>query len=195
MDRAVHKPTFSLAAETRFDVAARDALLDEAFGPSRHDKTSERLRDGRLPAAGLAFALKEDGRLIGTLRLWDVEAGGVPALLLGPLAVSKSREGRGLGSMLMRRALNHAAVRGHGAVILVGDEPYYRRFGFRRALTEGLVLPGPVERERFLGLELAEGALTRARGAVIATGAVSGPGMDFIHAPARDTLTLDQNPS
>jgi predicted N-acetyltransferase YhbS len=160
----------TITPETCADASAREALLDDAFGPSRSEKTCERLREDRLPADGLAFAVKDGGRLVGTLRLWNVALGGTPALLLGPLAIAASHEGRGLGSRLMRHALNQAAVRGHRAVILVGDEPYYRRFGFSRDLTEDLVLPGPVERDRFLGLELTDGALAAAAGLVVATG-------------------------
>jgi predicted N-acetyltransferase YhbS len=171
MDCAVHTPTLTIADETRFDVSQREALLDAAFGSARFEKTSERLRADRLPAEGLAFSLKQDGKLVGTVRLWSVLAGGVPALLLGPLAIAGSHEGQGLGSRLMRHALNQAAIRGHKAVILVGDAPYYGRFGFSRALTENLVLPGPVDANRFLGLELADGALDDAFGLVIATGA------------------------
>jgi predicted N-acetyltransferase YhbS len=168
MDHASLISTLAIEAEIRADVVAREALLDAAFGPSRFEKTCERLRAGREPA--FAWSLIEDGRLIGTIRLWHIMAGGVPALLLGPLAVASSHEGRGFGARLMRHALNQAAVAGHRAVLLVGDEPYYRRFGFRRDLTENLVLPGPVQRERFLGLELQDGALDDAFGLVIATG-------------------------
>jgi predicted N-acetyltransferase YhbS len=171
MDCAVHIPSLTIAAETRFDAAARERLLDAAFGADRHDKTSERLREGRLPAEGLAFTLKADGRLVGTIRLWNILAGGVPALLLGPLAVAKSHEGMGLGSKLTHYALAEATLRGHKAVLLVGDAPYYSRFGFDAGLTEHLVLPGPVDRARFLGLELANAALSKANGLVIATGA------------------------
>jgi predicted N-acetyltransferase YhbS len=171
MDCAIRIPTLTIATETRFDVAARERLLDDAFGTDRHEKTSERLREGRLPADGLAFTLKTNGKLVGTMRLWNISAGGVPALLLGPLAVAKSHEGMGLGSKLMRHALAEATLRGHRAVLLVGDAPYYGRFGFAAGLTEGLVLPGPVDRARFLGLVLVEGALSQANGLVIATGA------------------------
>jgi predicted N-acetyltransferase YhbS len=108
--------------------------------------------------------------VVGTIRLWNIAAGGAPALLLGPLAVAASHEGQGLGSRLMRRALAEAAFRGHAAVILVGDAPYYQRFGFSRSLTENLILPGPVEPDRFLGFELKPGALRDAGGLVVATG-------------------------
>jgi predicted N-acetyltransferase YhbS len=163
-------PSPAIYAETRFDVVARERLLDAAFGLLRFEKTSERLRDGFLPAEGLAFALKDKGQLVGTIRLWNVLAGGVPALLLGPLAIAMSHEGQGLGAKLMRHALARGALRGHKAVLLVGDAPYYARFGFRADLTTELTLPGPVDRARFLGLELVEGALAGASGAVIATG-------------------------
>jgi predicted N-acetyltransferase YhbS len=171
MDFAVRIPTLTIAAETRFDVAARERLLDAAFGIDRHEKTSERLREGRLPADGLAFTLKADGKLVGTIRLWTISAGGIPALLLGPLAVAQSHGGMGLGSKLMRHVLAEATLRGHKAVLLVGDAPYYSRFGFDAGYTEHLVLPGPVDRARFLGLELVDGALAMANGLVVATGA------------------------
>jgi predicted N-acetyltransferase YhbS len=188
MDCAVHIPTPTLQAETRFDGAARERLLDGAFGADRHEKTSERLREGRLPADGLALTLKADGKLVGTIRLWNISAGGVPALLLGPLAVAKCHEGLGLGSKLMRHALAEATLRGHKAVLLVGDAPYYSRFGFDGGLTEGLALPGPVDRARFLGMELSEGALAQANGLVIATGARS----PILRRSARSTALEQQ---
>lgn len=161
--------------EMPFDVAAREALLDAAFGAGRLSKTSERLREGRLPAAGLAFAAVDDTeRLLATVRLWHIRAGSAgAALLLGPLAVGCGAQGQGLGAALMRHAINTARVLGHRAILLVGDLPYYARFGFSPVPTSGLVLPGPVDRARFLGLELKAGALSGARGLVTATGAVS----------------------
>ncbi|MCA3563276.1 MAG: N-acetyltransferase [Methylocystis sp.] len=162
--------TVSIAQEAPADMAGREALLEAALGPARHRKTSARLRAGRLPAEGLAFTAHDGIHVVGTIRLWHIIAGGVPALLLGPLAVAKSHEGQGLGSRLMRRALAEAAFRGHAAVILVGDAPYYQRFGFSRSLTENLILPGPVEPDRFLGLELKPGALSDACGLVVAAG-------------------------
>lgn len=154
------------------DISQREALLDRAFGKRRRAKTSERLREGRVAADGLAFsAVDGKGRLIGTLRLWDVIAGSAgPALLLGPLAVDCRHRARGLGAALMQRALNEARVKGHGAVILVGDAPYYGRFGFSAGKAAVLHLPGPVDRERFLGLELMPGALDGAEGLVMASG-------------------------
>ena len=160
--------------EAPADAAAREALLDRAFGAGRFAKTCERLREGRLPARGLALKAVDDaGRMIGTLRFWHVSIGTErPALMLGPLAVeSNAREG-GVGSALMRAGLARAAELGHDAVILVGDAPYYERFGFDAHATASLAMPGPVERERFLALELVEGALDGAEGEVRAAGAI-----------------------
>jgi predicted N-acetyltransferase YhbS len=109
--------------------------------------------------------------LVGTLRLWHVSVGGVPALLLGPLAVGASCRELGLGAALMNRALAAAEIRGHGAVILLGDAPYYARFGFSALKTGDISLPGPFERDRLLGLELRDGALDGISGMIVATGA------------------------
>ncbi len=162
----------TIREETPRDIAQRETLLDSAFGRDRRRKTSERLRRGRLPSIGLAFTASDaNGRLVGTVRLWDVIAGSAgPALLLGPLAVDCSAQKNGIGKALMEHAIGEARVRGHGAVILVGDDPYYGRFGFTRASVADLHLPGPVERERFLGLELRPGALDGAEGMVAANG-------------------------
>jgi predicted N-acetyltransferase YhbS len=158
--------------EVAGDVVAREHLLDACLGEARRLKTSERLREGRLPAEGLALTAEQDGRIVGTCRLWHVEAGPRrSALLLGPLAVDPTIQGLGLGSILMRAALRRAEILGHGAVLLMGDAPYYARFGFSAGLAAGLFMPGPFERERFLGLELRQGALAGARGILRATGA------------------------
>jgi predicted N-acetyltransferase YhbS len=158
------------------DEQVRECLLDRVFGESRFEKTCERLREGRLPAEGLAFVVEKDSQLVGTVRLWSAMIGGQrDTLVLGPLAVDASLHGLGIGSRLMRRALNRAASLGHQSVLLVGDADYYARFGFSSGLTQALTLPGPVERARFLGLELVTGALTDAQGLVEATGRFSGP--------------------
>jgi predicted N-acetyltransferase YhbS len=108
-----------------------------------------------------------------------VEAGSAGgALLLGPIGVLPECQGLGIGTLLMDRALAEASAKGHSAVILVGDAPYYERFGFSSALTAGLNLPGPVERERFQGLELVPGALGGATGMVKAGRTAAGNGVD-----------------
>lgn len=158
---------FTILAETAGDVAQRENLLDRAMGPSRKRKSSEKLRRGRRPSEGLAFSAKDaDGRLVGTVRLWDVTAGAADrrALLLGPLAVDPSMKSAGIGSALMRHAVAEAARLGHAAILLVGDAPYYARFGFSAEKTGRLAMPGPYERHRFVALELVEGALDGASG-------------------------------
>jgi predicted N-acetyltransferase YhbS len=167
----VGKPNLTIASESPADFRARERLLDAAFGAARSDKTAERLREGRLSAQGFALAAWDADELIGTLRMWHILAGEVPALLLGPLAVAKAYRSRGVGRRLMAEALFRAASAGHKAVLLVGDAAYYEPFGFSRRHTLGLSLPGPVAEARFLGLELKGGALKGAKGVVIAAGA------------------------
>jgi predicted N-acetyltransferase YhbS len=161
---------FAIRGERAADVAAREALLDACFGEGRDLRTCQRLRDRRAPAEGLALSALRDGRLAGTLRLWHVGAGDVPALVLGPLAVDPASRGLGVGAALVNHALAAASARGHGAVILLGDASYYARFGFSALKTGELRLPGPFERERLLGLELRAGALDGARGMIVPAG-------------------------
>lgn len=168
----------SIMSEQPADFYAREALLDRAMGPGRRRKSSEKLRRGRRPAEGLAFVAKDAaGSLIGTVRLWNVAAGenGPAALLLGPLAVDPSLKSAGIGATLMRHAIAEAARLGHGAILLVGDAAYYARFGFSAAATATLSMPGPYERERFLALEVSEGALAGAQGVLKATGRKTRP--------------------
>ncbi|WP_027229523.1 N-acetyltransferase [Phyllobacterium sp. UNC302MFCol5.2] len=162
---------YTIRNETAQDEAAREALLDRAMGEGRRRKSSEKLRRGRLPSEGLAFVARGDGgMLLGSVRLWDIQAGhdaaGKPvrALLLGPLAVEPTLKGHGIGVALMRHGISEAARLGHGAIILVGDPEYYERFGFEGEKTALLAMPGPVERRRFLALELKPGHLAGAHG-------------------------------
>jgi predicted N-acetyltransferase YhbS len=174
---------FTIVEEAPGQSGAREALLDRVFGPARFAKTSERLREGRLPVLALSARESGTGRLIGTVRLWAVEvAGSHGVLLLGPLAVTPQRQDEGIGAALMRRALNCAAAGGHGAVLLVGDAPYYGRFGFAAALAHRLEMPGPVDRHRFLGHELRPRALAEANGLVRAAGAWQPPESGFERA-------------
>jgi predicted N-acetyltransferase YhbS len=158
------------------DIAAREALLDASFGHGRQAKTCERLREGRLPAFALVAAVR--GHVIGTVRLWHVAAGaGRPALLLGPLAVDAAWRGFGIGAALMERAVAAAREAGHCEILLVGDAPYYARFGFSAARTGALALPGPFEPARLLSLKLDADSAAEAglSGMVTATGAVALP--------------------
>ncbi|TKT77512.1 N-acetyltransferase [Aquamicrobium sp. LC103] len=171
-------PAFTVVAEISTDVLAREALLDRVMGPMRKRKSSEKLRRGRVPSEGLAFVAKDaGGNLVGTVRLWDVRLGdnGPNTLLLGPLAVDPALKSAGIGSALMRHAVNEARRLGHGAILLVGDAPYYARFGFSAEKTAALAMPGPYERERFLALELSQGALSGASGVLAPTGRKAKP--------------------
>jgi predicted N-acetyltransferase YhbS len=162
----------TIRIELASDLVEREALLTRSLGVKRFRKTSEKIREGRLPAEGLAFtAVNEVGRIIGTVRLWHIIAGSAgPSLLLGPLAVDGRLRGKGIGKALMEHAVNTAKVLGHHSILLVGTSAYYERFGFDVKFTRSLHLPGPVERDRFLGLELIEGALDGAEGLVSASG-------------------------
>jgi predicted N-acetyltransferase YhbS len=153
------------------DIAAREALLDRAFGDARLAKAAERLREGRLPAERLALIAADKNYVVGTVRLWHVVAGPArPALLLGPLAVDDAWRGLGIGADLMRRATEAAQELGHSAILLVGDAPYYARFGYSAEKTGSLWMPRPYERDRLLGVELTAGALDGARGLIGASG-------------------------
>jgi predicted N-acetyltransferase YhbS len=164
------------------DSEAREALLDEAYGVERFVKASQRLREGCLPAAGLSLVAADQGRLVGTVRLWNVTAGpGRDAVLVGPLAVHPGCRNRGIGTRLMQRAIARARLAGHGAVILVGDAAYHARFGFSAAKTGALWMPGAFDRHRLLALELKAGALDGARGLIGAAGRA---------APAPDLAAL-----
>ena len=169
--------SFAIRGERASDVAAREALLDTGFGANRQTRTCQRLRDGQTPTEGLAFSAVRRGRLVGTVRLWHVSAGGMPALVLGPLAVDPACRKLGVGAALINHALTAASERCHGAVILLGDAPYYGRFGFSDLKTGELSLPGPFERGRLLALELREGTLDGASGMIVPVGKAALRGM------------------
>jgi len=172
------------------DFDAREALLDRAFGESRYRKSSERLREDRLPAEGLSFVAAEGKRVVGTARLWNVACGnGESALLLGPVAVAEDCRSRGLGGALVRRAIQTARKLGYGAIILVGDADYYSRFGFTAEKTGALWMPGPFERHRLLGRELTAGALDGARGMIAPAGRLA-PLPDLAALVAQDTAAV-----
>lgn len=166
---AGREAAFAISDELPHEAGRREALLDRAMGPGRKRKSSQKLRRGRLPALALC-ARDPSGSVLGTVRLWNVGIGSADALLLGPLAVDPSHEGRGIGSALMREAIVRAACGGHGAIILVGDPEYYARFGFSAELTQAIAMPGPYETRRLLALELVPGALEGADGIIRATG-------------------------
>src|SRR5690242_13579170 len=145
-------------------------VLDLAFGLSRHAKTSYRLREGNVAISGLSFVTREAGfGLTGAISFWPIKIGkaGTDALLLGPLAVHPERQNIGIGRALMHAGLDKAKALGHHLVILVGDEPYYARVGFKKVPHGQIELPGPVDPDRLLYLELAPQSLQLARGLVL----------------------------
>ena len=132
-----------------------EALYDLCFAPGREALSSYRLRDGIDPVAPLArVARDETGAVAGAIRYWPVRVGGQPALLLGPIAVHPTHQGEGLGGLLIEDSLTGAE--GWDRVMLVGDEPYYGRFGFHRL--DGIVMPPPTNPARVLGRALRPGA-------------------------------------
>ncbi len=153
------------------DEVAIEHLLDLAFGLSRRSKTSYRLREGNAPIEGLSLVVRDAAiGLAGAISFWPVVIGTMhaPALLLGPLAVHPQRQKLGIGLKLMQEGLSLAVAMGHHLVILVGDEPYYARAGFKKLPEGRLSLPGPVDPKRFLYLELEQGSLDLAEGMVLA---------------------------
>ncbi|WP_373356649.1 GNAT family N-acetyltransferase [Pseudoroseicyclus sp. CXY001] len=143
--------------ETPEDWWEVEALYDSCFAPGRTALSSYRLRDGVPPVPELCRIRRDrTGVVVGAIRCWPVRVGTLPALLLGPVAVHATRQGEGLGAALIGEAVERARALGHERMMLVGDEPYYRRFGFTRL--EGVLMPPPTNPARVLGLALAPGA-------------------------------------
>ena len=139
------------------DAPAIAGLEARAFGPGRFARTAYRLREGNPHRLDLGVTASVGSFLVGSVRRSPVRAGAAGFVMLGPLAVDPSFEGRGIGTALTRASLAAAGAAGEGVVILVGDAPYYARFGFAPVPPGRLVMPGPVDPARLLWLELAEG--------------------------------------
>ncbi len=156
---------YRLEEETDADWWEVEALYDLCFAPGRTALSSYRLRDGVPTVAALCLVLRDgDGTLAGVIRYWPVEVDGRDVLLLGPVAVHPTRQGEGLGGLLINESLSEARRLGWERVMLVGDAPYYSRFGFRKL--DKVVMPPPTNPERVLGLELRKGAWDGVAGAV-----------------------------
>lgn len=148
---------YRLEEETEDDWWEVEALYDLCFSPGRTALSSYRLRDGVPTVAALCLTLRDDdGTLAAAIRYWPVEVGGQDALLLGPVAVHPTRQGEGLGGLLINESMAEARRLGWERVMLVGDAPYYARFGFKRL--EGVVMPPPTNPDRVLGFALKRGA-------------------------------------
>jgi len=158
---------YVLSPETPDDLWEVEALYDTCFAPGRTALSSYRLREGVPPVEGLSLVARDDlGILAGAIRFWPVNVGGHVSLLLGPVAAHPTRQGEGLGALLIQTSLELAGPQGWDRVMLVGDAPYYGRFGFSRL--EGVVMPPPTNPERVLGRALREGAWDGVTGEVTA---------------------------
>ncbi|EAP81717.1 MULTISPECIES: N-acetyltransferase [Sulfitobacter] len=148
---------YHITPETAADHWEVEALYDTCFAPGREALSSYRLRDGVPPVAGLNHVARDAGGILaGAIRYWPICIGAHAALLLGPVAVHPTRQGEGLGALLIEGSLAQAAPLGWSRVMLVGDAPYYNRFGF--TLLTDVVMPPPTNPERVLGRALVDGA-------------------------------------
>jgi predicted N-acetyltransferase YhbS len=157
--------SLTILPETTDDAVAIERLHERTFGPGRLAKSAYRLREGHDHSLDLSFTARIGTLLVGSVRMSTIRVGGTAALLLGPLTVEPPFRQHGIGKALIERALAEAKARGHRLVILVGDEPYYGKLGFKKIPKGQAKLPGPVDPARLLVYELAEGAF----------GGVSGP--------------------
>lgn len=158
--------TLDLAPLSPSDLPQIEKLDERAFGPGRFTRTAYRLREGMAPVASLSFVARVGTFLVGANIMTEIRCGGAPALLLGPLTVEPAFRSRGIGEELVERSLEAARAAGHSLVVLVGDEPYYQRMGFKRVPPGRLQLPGPVDPARILVCELVPGAFETVHGLV-----------------------------
>ncbi len=158
--------SLTLSAQTPADLAAIERLEERAFGPGRFARSAYRLREGAEPVYALSFVARVGTLLVGANTMTAIRCGEAPALLLGPLTVDPAFRSGGIGEALVQKSLDAARAAGHGLVLLVGDLPYYERMGFQRVPSGKLDFIGPVDPERLLCCELAEGALAAANGRV-----------------------------
>ena len=158
--------SLSILPETAEDALAIERLHERTFGPGRYARTAYRIREGVPHRLDLSFIARIGTLLVGSVRLTPVRIGEIPALLLGPLTVEPPFRERGIGLQLIERALTEAKNQGHRLVVLVGDEPYYGKLGFKRIPKGQAVMPGPVDPERLLIAELDEGAFAGVSGSI-----------------------------
>ena len=150
--------SLTILHEAPGDGPAIERLHERTFGPGRYAKTAYRLREQVSHGLDLSFTARIGTLLVGSVRLSPIRIGEAKALLLGPLTVEPPFRDRGVGQALIGRALAEARAKGHRLVILVGDEPYYAKCGFKRVAPGRVAMPGPVDPARLLVAELAEGA-------------------------------------
>jgi predicted N-acetyltransferase YhbS len=150
--------SLTILPETEDDAAAIERLHERTFGPGRYAKSAYRLRERISHRLGLSFTARVGTLLVGSVRLSPIRVGTAKALLLGPLTVEPAFRERGIGYALIERALGEAKARDHRLVLLVGDEPYYGKCGFKRIPKGRARMPGPVDPTRLLVCELTPGA-------------------------------------
>jgi predicted N-acetyltransferase YhbS len=158
--------SLTILPESAGDAPAIDRLHERTFGPGRFARTAYRIREGIAHDLDLSFTARIGTLLVGSVRLSRIRIGETPALLLGPLTVEPPFRERGIGLSLIERSLQEAKAKGHKLVVLVGDEPYYQRCGFKRVPKGMATMPGPVDPQRLLVAELAEGTFNGVSGPI-----------------------------
>ena len=159
-------PALTILPETADDALAIERLHERTFGPGRYARTAYRIREGVAHRLELSFTARIGTLLVGSVRLSPVRIGETPGLLLGPLTVEPPFRNHGVGKALIEQALKAAKSAGHRLVVLVGDTPYYGRFGFKPIPKRQATMPGPVDPARLLVAELAEGAFAGVSGPI-----------------------------
>ena len=158
--------SLTILAETGNDAQAIERLHERTFGPGRFVLSAYRIRERVDHVLDLSFTARIGTLLVGSVRQLPVVIGSTSAMLLGPLTVEPPFRGRGVGRGLLDRALKDAKAKGHRLVLLVGDEPYYGRVGFKPVPKGRAIMPGPVDYSRLLVAELVDGAFTGVSGAI-----------------------------
>jgi predicted N-acetyltransferase YhbS len=156
----------TILPETVGDASAIERLHERTFGPGRFARTAYRIREGRAHKLGLSFTARIGSLLIGSVRLTPICIGDTPALLLGPLTVEPPFRSRGAGGALIKRAFAEAKAQGNKLVVLVGDEPFYAKAGFKPIPKGQVKMPGPVDPARLLVAELTPGAFEGVKGLI-----------------------------
>jgi predicted N-acetyltransferase YhbS len=160
------EPSLTILPETAGDAVAIERLHERTFGPGRYARTAFRIREGRGHTLELSFTARIGTLLVGSVRLTPICIGETPALLLGPLTVEPPFRSHGVGTALVKRALKEAESKGHTVVVLVGDEPIYKKSGFKRIAKGQVKMPGPVDPARLLVAELKAGAFDGVKGVI-----------------------------
>jgi predicted N-acetyltransferase YhbS len=158
--------SLTILPETADDALAIERLHERTFGPGRYARTAYRIREQLGHELDLSFTARIGTLLVGSVRLTAIRIGATPALLLGPLTIEPPFRERGIGRALIERAVAEGRAKGHRLVVLVGDEPYYAKAGFKRIPKGRVTMPGPVDPGRLLVAELVEGAFDGVSGPI-----------------------------